>query len=492
MTYLKVLLLTIISMSLSLSGCKKRVDIPSQTKEFDHVTVSHTREFRGAWIATVENIDWPSKAGLSVDEQKKEMRHILDQLKLYRINAALFQARPEGDAMYPSKHEPWSRFLSGTQGQDPGYDPLAFFLEEAHNRGIEAHVWLNPYRAKANKASAVVAPHAAVTAKEYVYEYRNLAWMDPGAQVIEDKTYNVVMDMVERYDIDGVHIDDYFYPYPDQTPFPDDKTYADYQKKGGTLARDDWRRDNVNRLMKRIYTGIKSHKPYVEFGISPFGIYRPGQPEGVKGLDQYNALYADPKKWVEEKWVDYIAPQLYWAIASKDQPYEKLLDWWSNLSSERYTYGGHSTTHVAVEGDAYWPPEEIIEQTKITRKYRKQNALGDIFFSAKNVFNNTKGLGEKMSALYERPALTPPINWDKKAAPTPPQVAKSEKGISVGHPQKDTLRWYVIYKEDQNVWVVEGIYPSSATEIPLATGRFVVTAIDKHQEESLGVSIDRP
>ncbi len=490
MNHAKILLLAAIFTSVSLNGCRKRSQSPSQTLESDQVTVSHTREFRGAWIATVENIDWPSKPGLSVEEQKKEMRYILDQLKLYRINAALFQARPEGDALYSSKLEPWSRFLTGTQGKDPGYDPLAFFVEEAHARGIEAHVWLNPYRAKANKSSTVVAPHAAATYKEYVYDYRTLAWMDPGAKVIEDLTYNVVMDMVDRYDIDGVHIDDYFYPYPDQTPFPDDKTYAAYQKSGGKLARDDWRRDNVDRLIHRISSGIKSRKPYVEFGIAPFGLYRPDQPEGIKGLDQYSALYADPKKWIEEKWLDYVAPQLYWAITSK-QPYEKLLDWWCKANPERYTYGGHSTTHVAVEGDAYWPPEEIIEQTKITRKYRQQNALGDIYFSARNVFNNTKGLGEKLAALFERPALTPPINWEKKAPPAPPEVKKTENGISVLHPQKDALRWYLVYKEDRNVWVVEGIYPASGSEITLPKGRFVISAVDKHQEESLGVAIDR-
>lgn len=469
-------------------GCRKRSQ-SSQMLESSSMTVSHTREFRGAWIATVDNIDWPSKKGLSVEEQKKEMIYILDQLKLYHINAALFQTRPEGDAMYASKLEPWSRFLSGTQGQDPGYDPLTFFVEEAHKRGIEAHVWLNPYRAKASKGNPTVAPHAASTMSEYVYEYRTLAWMDPGAKPIEDLTFNVVMDMVERYDLDGVHIDDYFYPYPDATPFPDDKTYAAYQKTGGTLARDDWRRDNVNRLMKRIYEGIKSRKPYVEFGIAPFGIYRPGQPEGVKGLDQYAALYADPKKWVEEKWVDYIAPQLYWAISSQNQPYEKLLDWWSKLSTERYTYSGHSTTHVAVTGDAYWPPEEIIEQTKITRKYRKQNALGDIFFSAKNVFNNTKGLGEQLAALYEHPSLTPPINWGKNPAPAAPTVTKVGSSIKVSHEQSATLRWYVLYKEDKNVWNVEGIYPANIDEIPLSIGRFVVTAVDKYQEESLATAV---
>lgn len=473
---------------LSILGCRKRSQ-SSQTLEGNNLTVSHTREFRGAWIATVSNIDWPSKKGLSVEQQKKEMIFILDQLKLYHINAALFQARPEGDAMYASKLEPWSRYLSGTQGQDPGYDPLTFFVEEAHKRGIEAHVWLNPYRAKASKGETTVAPHAASTMPEYVYDYRTLTWMDPGAKPIEDLTFNVVMDMVERYDLDGVHIDDYFYPYPDKTQFPDDKTYAAYQKAGGSLARDDWRRDNVNRLMKRLYEGIKARKPYVEFGIAPFGIYRPGQPEGVKGLDQYAALYADPKKWVEEKWVDYIAPQLYWAIASPNQPYEKLLDWWSKLSTDRYTYSGHSTTHVAVTGDAYWPPEEIIEQTKITRKYRPQNALGDIYFSAKNIFNNTKQLGEKLAALYERPSLTPPINWNKNPAAAAPTVTKVGNVIKVSHEKVDSLRWYVLYKEDKNVWVVDGIHAASVQEIPIEQGRYALTAVDKYQEESLATAV---
>ena len=275
-------------------------------------------EFRGAWVASVTNIDWPSSKGLSTSAQQAELIKILDTLVELRMNAIVLQVRPEGDAFYASNvGEPWSRYLSGTQGvaPNPYYDPLTFAVTEAHKRGIELHAWFNPYRAGMSNSPQLSSTHMAVVYKQYAYPYGTYLWMDPGAAAVQNRTYDCILDVVRRYDIDAVHFDDYFYPYPvSGQEFPDSATYQAYRNSGGGLSLDDWRRDNVNKLINRLYTGIHAAKPHVKFGISPFGIYRPGIPPGIVGFDQFGDLYADPKLWIERGWVDYLAPQLYWRV----------------------------------------------------------------------------------------------------------------------------------------------------------------------------------
>ncbi len=266
------------------------------------VKVSHQREFRGAWITVVWNSDWPSKPGLSVEQQKTELLEIIKQLQFLNFNALILQVRPEGDAVYASPIEPWSAWITGTQGKapEPGYDPLEFAIEECHKRNIEVHAWFNPYRAKTTtKSGSNVSPHIAITNPEVVYGWGNQLWMDPGAKIVQDRAYNVIIDVLTRYDVDGIHLDDYFYPYPiSGQSFPDEKTYSAYRNSGGKLSVEDWRRENVNQMVWRLSEGIKKIKPHVKFGISPFGIYRPGQPPGIVGLDPYSVLYADSKKMV--------------------------------------------------------------------------------------------------------------------------------------------------------------------------------------------------
>ncbi|HWL40671.1 MAG TPA: family 10 glycosylhydrolase, partial [Gemmatimonadaceae bacterium] len=292
------------------------------------------REFRAVWVASVRNIDWPSKPGLSTQEQKDELIGILDRSAALRLNAVILQVRPAADALYASPYEPWSEYLTGRMGKapDPYYDPLEFAVNEAHRRGLELHAWFNPYRARhPSSRSPASRDHISRTHPSLVKTYGTHLWMDPGERLIREHSIKVVLDVVKRYDIDGVHIDDYFYPYQvldknkKVVPFPDDASYRRAMKKGPKLERDDWRRQNVDHLIQRMYDEVKKVKPWVLVGISPFGIWRPGNPPGVVGLDQYATLYADAKKWEQEGWLDYLTPQIYWQVESKGQPYAKLL-----------------------------------------------------------------------------------------------------------------------------------------------------------------------
>ncbi|MFM8271046.1 MAG: glycoside hydrolase family 10 protein [Gemmata sp.] len=269
------------------------------------------REFRAVWVATVANIDWPSKPGLPAEQQKAELLAILDKSAALNLNAVVFQVRPMADALYESKLEPWSEYLTGQLGKGPGYDPLAVAVEEAHKRGMELHAWFNPYRARHPSAkSEPPTDHITKARPDLAKPYGTHSWMNPTHKEVQDHSLAVVLDVVKRYDIDGIHIDDYFYPYKEKdaggmlVPFPDDDTWQAYQKIGGKLTRDDWRRDAVNGFVKRMYEETKKAKPWVKVGISPFGIWRPGNPPGISGLDQYTELYADAKLWLNEGWVD--------------------------------------------------------------------------------------------------------------------------------------------------------------------------------------------
>ena len=300
------------------------------------------REFRAVWVATVDNIDWPSKRTLGTDEQKAELITLLDRAASTGLNAVIFQVRPAGDALYESSIEPWSEYLTGRQGKAPSplWDPLAFAVKEAHARGLELHAWFNPYRAKHPSAKGPLArSHLSRTNPSLVKTYGTHLWMDPGEPAVRARTLKVVLDVVKRYDIDGVHLDDYFYPYKEKrtngsTDFPDDASFKKYRKAGGDLDRDDWRRSNVDKLIEAMHVGIAKTKPWVKFGISPFGIWRPGNPESVVGFDAYTQLYADSRKWLRAGWVDYFTPQLYWAIAPEKQSYPKLLAWWAGQNEK--------------------------------------------------------------------------------------------------------------------------------------------------------------
>lgn len=384
-----------------------------------------SREFRAAWVATVANINWPSEPGLSVEKQKEEAIDILDSLALFNFNAVIFQVRPQGDALYQSEIEPWSYFLTGEQGKAPTpfYDPLEFWLEESHKRGMELHVWLNPYRIHHIKAPKP-------SKHSMVYKLKDVAvqlkegywWLDPAEKITQEHTLNVVKDLVLRYDIDGVHFDDYFYPYESYNEgedFPDAKSWEKYQKEGGLLSRKDWRRDAVNQFVRDVYYLIKSYKPFVKFGLSPFGIWRPNNPASIQGLDQYDKLYADAKKWLNYGWVDYFSPQLYWPINREAQSYPVLLQWWQSQNThQRYIWPGIND-YNAVKSER--GADEIQSQIMINRGIA-YNGPGVIHWSVGSLLNNDTLLNRLQTSVYRRPALIPALTWDAQDSILPKPI----------------------------------------------------------------------
>ncbi|MCC5899408.1 MAG: family 10 glycosylhydrolase [Phormidium sp. BM_Day4_Bin.17] len=453
-------------------------------------------EFRGVWAASVVNIDWPSSPNLSTQQQKAELIGILNRMQQLNLNALILQVRPAGDAFYYSETEPWSYWLTGQQGRPPSpfYDPLEFAIEEAHARNIELHAWFNPYRAKLGGNYDLAANHMARQYPQYAYPYRNLIWMDPGAKVIQDRTYEVILDVVNRYSLDGVHLDDYFYPYPEAgVEFPDDDTYREYRKNGGTLSRDDWRRDNVNRLVRRLYEGIKAAKPQVKFGISPFGIYRPGQPPGIRGMDQFAAIYADPKLWLQQGWVDYMAPQLYWRIDPPEQSYPHLLDWWLGQNPlGRHIYTGNYLSRL---NNSDWPVSEFLRQVDISRRANSRKSLGNIFFSVKVFMENRFGVNESFrSRLYPTPALIPPMPWLDAQAPDAPQGVETTGHRIHWQPQySEDVRSLALYKRQNRRWQLEQVLSRNQTEVDVNPGRYALRTVDalSNQSEAVQVSVRR-
>ncbi|WP_392530801.1 family 10 glycosylhydrolase [Nostoc sp. C117] len=458
------------------------------------VKLNHSREFRGVWVASVWNSDWPSKAGLSVAQQKAELTEIITKLQALNFNALIFQVRPEGDALYESQLEPWSGWITGTQGKapEPFYDPLAFAIAECHKHNIELHAWFNPYRASTSTDPAkTVRPHIAVTNPEAVYLWKTQRWMDPGLKIVQDRAYNVILDVVKRYDIDGVHLDDYFYPYPiEGQSFPDDKTYAAYKASGGTLGLGDWRRDNVNKMIQRLSQGIKVTKPDVKFGISPFGIYRPGQPAGITGLDAYNVLYADSKKWLEQGWIDYIAPQLYWRTDQPQQSYPALLKWWTDVNTkQRHVYAGNNLTEPSNKSRE---SDEIEKQVKISRSEAGQLSLGNIFFNLSVLTENSQGIADKFqSLLYNKPALPPTMPWHDTTPPPPPTgLVVNNRKLSWEPGDNQPVRSWTLYRQTGDTWTIQRILSAGTTfaTVQLA-GTYAVCAVDRLANESLGTVI---
>ncbi|MFN4977894.1 MAG: glycoside hydrolase family 10 protein, partial [Bacteroidota bacterium] len=330
------------------------------------------REFRAAWIASVANINWPSKPGLTTAEQKQEALQLLDYLKTNNFNAVILQVRPQADALYKSNYEPWSYFLTGKQNQapQPFYDPLQFWIDEAHERGMELHAWLNPYRAHHTSSKDISNESIVRKNPEMVYRLKEgFYWMDPSKKETQDLTTKVVMDIVNRYDVDGIHFDDYFYPYPSyngDSDFPDEKSYQQYINSNGMLSKGDWRRASVNNLIERVYKEIKTSKSHVKFGISPFGIWRPGFPASIKGFDQYEKLYADAKLWLNKGWIDYFTPQLYWPTSKTEQSFPVLLSWWQ----EENTFQRHLWPGININTDKYGRSDnaEIEQEIEFGRK----------------------------------------------------------------------------------------------------------------------------
>lgn len=456
--------------------------------DVETVGVGHTRELRGFWVATVWNINFPSSTGLSASAGRAELDAIVDAVAAAHGNAIFFQVRPEGDALCASEIEPWSRYLTGRQGEDPGYDPLGELVDRAHARGIEVHAWLNPYRAKADDGSTAVAPHAAVEWPAYMVPYDGMLWMDPGADVIRERVTEVVADLCDRYAIDGIHFDDYFYPYPDGTTFDDSGTWDVYRSGGGTLSQDDWRRDNVNRLVEDVAATVAAHRDDVRFGIAPFGIYRPGQPAGITGLDQYAELYSDPVAWTEAGWLDYLAPQLYWTHDDSGQEFEPLLDWWvSQPTDGQYTFPG---IYLSKLGDAGWDVDEFDTQIGLTRARAEDGARGLVFYNAQPILDDEAGVtGTFAGTWYPTPAATPPLVSAAGATLAVPTLTETADGVAPTH--RDALRYWGVYAEQDSGWVLDRLVPADEGAIALGAGTWAVSAIDRRGVESRGVVVRR-
>ena len=448
------------------------------------------REFRGAWVATVGNIDWPSKPGLSTDQQKAELLAILSRAAELRLNAVILQVRPGCDALYHSAFEPWSEYLTGTMGQAPSpfYDPLAFAIDEAHKRGLELHVWFNPFRARHLSArSAVPANHITRTRPDLVRQYGKLLWLDPGEPAVQDYSAKVVLDVVRRYDIDGVHLDDYFYPYRirdaegSTVPFNDAASWKRYQASGGKLDREDWRRQNIDRFVERLYATVKAEKPFVKFGISPPGIWRPGNPPQIQGHDAYAFIYADSRKWLYNGWLDYLAPQLYWDIQAPAQSYPVLLKWWTEQNPRnRYVYAGNDVSRI---GGRRRTVEEIVNQIGITRQ--TAGASGNIFWNFKPLLQNRSGINDALKLhIFSQPALPPAVTWSDKIVPPSPKVRASENGtglqLSWTSTANEPVRWWVVGTKEQDRWnlqIIDGRRLSAATTN--AASAVAVAAVDR-------------
>jgi uncharacterized lipoprotein YddW (UPF0748 family) len=496
------------------SGCSTTTPVPADVAAGDQPPPA-PREFRAAWVSTVANIDWPSKPNLSAEKQQAEAIAILDRAKALNLNAIVLQVRPAADAIYPSKLEPWSEYLTGVQGQppQPWYDPLKFWVTQAHARGLELHAWFNPYRARHNGARSPAAPnHITRTNPAAVKTYGKYLWMDPGEDAAVRQTLDVVLDVVRRYDIDGVHIDDYFYPYPIEAPvmtgaenaalegktakaeldFPDEPSWHRYVAGGGKLDRASWRRQNVNRLIEALYEGIHREKSWVRFGISPFGLGRPDRrPPGIVGFSQYDKLYADAETWLQNGWLDYLSPQLYWAIHQPGQAYDVLLDYWIGQNTQgRHVWPGLFTSRIGAPTKQY-PPQEIVDQIDLTRT--RPRAGGHVHFSMAPLMENRKGISDQLrTAAYAVPALVPATPWLGNEAPGAPSVAALRKGPSVylKLAAGKANAMYAIWSRFGNQWRF-AVAPASRVDWAVpddaklgAADAVVVSAVDRLGNES--------
>ena len=509
---------TFLCATLFAAGCAQ-VPAPTTALIDPNLPPPTPREFRAAWVATVANIDWPSKKGLPVEAQQKEIIRIVGRARELNLNALIFQVRPAADALYPSVLEPWSEYLTGEQGKmpDPYYDPLKMWVEEAHKRGIELHAWFNPYRARHTSAKSPNASmHIANTNPAVVKSYGGYLWMDPGEAVAAQRTLDVILDVVRRYDIDGVHVDDYFYPYPVNVPgsmppveqdFPDDPSWQHHIGLGGGLSRADWRRNNVNLLMQKINSSVHLEKPWVRVGISPFGLGRPDRrPPGIVGFSQYDKLYADVELWLSKGWLDYLVPQLYWPIEQRAQSFDLLLDYWlSQNTMKRHVWPGLFTSRID-NTEKSWPVDEIPAQIALTRS--KNMPQGHVHFSMVALTENRRGITDQLKAKpYNSPALIPAAPWLASSAtrtPVPPlltvdtdTVARTIKvDLTSFKPLSDGHAWQVAaWIRVGGVWTfnVAPVYMAEESRTDVMITGFVYNLDDPKQipDRVVAFTIDR-
>jgi len=467
------------------------------------------RELRGAWIATVANIDWPINKDTSSIVQIERLVAQIDSLSSAGINAIFFQIRTECDALYDSKIEPWSYWLTGKQGKRPSpyYDPLKVAIEEAHKNGVELHAWFNPYRAERDTTLYKLAKnHVVVQHPEWIITSNKFKMLNPGLPQVREHIKNVMEDVLTRYDIDGIHFDDYFYPYGPKISNEDSLTFLKYNR--GITNIDDWRRDNINLLMKELYEIIKEKKPFVKFGISPFGIVR-NEYAGTNGFNSYDVIYCDPLNWLENKIVDYITPQLYWEIGHKKADYAKLLPWWSKVTNHRHLYVGLYSSKMLAE-NYKGNKAEIGNQIRLNR--HTPNVLGELFFSAKSITRNWSGMADSMKLdWYKNIAIPPVMTWLDSIPPLKPENVHrivTNSGLLIDWNLPDAAadgnfpNYYLVYKFksksdiDLNMSenIVAKILNKRTSYFSLRENDshciYVITSVDRLHNESEGVVLE--
>jgi uncharacterized lipoprotein YddW (UPF0748 family) len=463
------------------------------------------REFRAAWIATVGNIDWPLKQGLPAEEQRQTFIRRLDQMKRMGMNAVIVQIRPAADAFYPSTIEPWSRYLTGKQGvaPEPFYDPLQFMIAEAHKRNMEFHAWFNPFRALVDSKKNPNPPsHVTRLHPDWVVSYGGKSYINPGIPDAREYVTDVIIDVVKRYDIDAVHLDDYFYPYRIAgVAFNDAASFAKYNP-GDIASKDDWRRNNVNVFIQNLNARIKTQKPYVKLGISPFGVWRNASKDTAGsptrgGQTNYDDLYADVRLWMQKGWIDYLLPQLYWEHGHRLVAFETLMAWWRDHAYGRQVYFGLGLYRMLGRpAGAYGNTREILSQIADTRKYAPNT--GWALYSLSNLDKVIAPIQDSLEVYGKPIALVPPMRWIDSVAPPPPAVKGSRKGVGYflqwtqQNPSNEYLR-YVVYRFNKG----EKIDLENAAHILAVTPEahyvdagspggvvYVVTTLDRLSNES--------
>ena len=436
-------------------------------------------DFRAMWIASVENIDWPSRPGLSVARQQAELRGWLDLAVRLNLNAVVLQVRPTADAMWPSSYEPWSRWLTGTQGQDPGYDPLAFAVAEAHQRNLALHAWFNPFRvSNSGSLKGLAATHPARQNPDWVVRKDGRLYYDPGLPEVRSFVTDLIMDVVGRYDIDGVHFDDYFYPYPGSgAPFRDGASFAAHG--GGFATRADWRRANIDSLVSGLNDRIAATKPWVQFGVSPFAVWRnastdPSGSDTQAGIETYDDLYADVRRWVREGWIDYVVPQVYWPRGYTVADYERIVPWWGKEIAVSRANGhrvglfiGEASYRAGTSADRRWRnPNVLVSHRRFSATIPE--VQGAIYFSARHLRADRRGTTTQLAKRwYSRPALLPVIGDPGSGAPAP-VVRANRTGATVQWTSDD---------DRATTFAVYRVPRTSAEACDLADARYLVATL---------------
>jgi len=412
-------------------------------------------ELRGAWIATAYRLDWPPN-NPNESVQKDRMIRLLGYLRDAGINAVFFQIRSFGDAMYDSSYEPWSHLLTGQQGRAPNYDPLEFVIQEARRRGMEVHAWINPYRVHDVVGSHALSDnHVTIVHPEWMHSAGRFVYMDPGREDVRDYVTQIVMDVVRRYDVDGIHFDDYFYPYPPNhftlSHSPDQQTFQ--REDRGFTQIEAWRRDNINQQIAQVSDSLRSYNAALKFGVSPFGIWKSGVPRGIHGLNAYDVIFADALEWVNSKTIDYLVPQLYWRFGG-GQDYAKLAPWWADQSGDRHLYVGHALYKIdqSQSGAARFSTTEISNQVAFNQSDPRIG--GSVFFRADFLHPlKSRRFAETIrNGHYKYPSIPPPMDWKDQSAPAAPfnvtATVQDDSGALVlaWETSEDTPGRYAVYR----------------------------------------------